>query len=149
MSYRCNISLKFLVTLGLCFYNMLNNAYGQQNENTTSTVYMGKHAQVLQEETNLAPTQEPTDEGPVIKRSSLHHHETNPTFHGFWKKKMTWRPRWVKTWQAKKVYVAVWKKMWGPAMLTEWVPIPKPPPGWLKQKAYGHATVYAHSHPYL
>ncbi|KAI8430952.1 hypothetical protein MSG28_001061 [Choristoneura fumiferana] len=50
----------------------------------------------------------------------------------FWKKKFAWRPRWVKTWQEKKVYVAVWKRMWGPLEVNEWVPLPKPPPGWIK-----------------
>ena len=64
-------------------------------------------------------------------RSSHHHHET-PKFQGIWKKKFIWKPRWVKTWQEKKIYVAVWKRMWGPAEVKEWVPIPKPPPGWVK-----------------
>ncbi|XP_041987358.1 uncharacterized protein LOC121739099 [Aricia agestis] len=68
---------------------------------------------------------------PVIERSSHHHHES-PPFQGFWKKRFVWRPRWVKTWQEKKIYVAVWKKMWGPAELKEWVPVPKPPPGWVR-----------------
>ncbi|CAH0716072.1 unnamed protein product, partial [Brenthis ino] len=68
---------------------------------------------------------------PAIKRSSHHHYET-PNFQGFWKKKLIWRPRWVKTWQEKKIYVAVWKRMWGPAVVKEWVPVPKPPPGWIK-----------------
>lgn len=63
---------------------------------------------------------------------SSHHHYESPTFQGFWKKKFIWRPRWVKTWQEKKIYVAVWKRMWGPAVVKEWVPVPKPPPGWVK-----------------
>ncbi|XP_026500858.1 uncharacterized protein LOC113404230 [Vanessa tameamea] len=71
------------------------------------------------------------------ERSSHHHHES-PTFQGFWKKKFIWRPRWVKTWQEKKVYVAVWKRMWGPAEVKEWVPVPKPPPGWVKNVPGSH-----------
>ncbi|XP_031767419.1 uncharacterized protein LOC116413285 isoform X2 [Galleria mellonella] len=75
----------------------------------------------------------------IIERSS-HHHKVGPSFHGFWKKKLVWRPRWVKTWQEKKIFVAVWKKMWSPAVLNEWVPIPKPPPGWIKYDVGGYAV---------
>lgn len=50
---------------------------------------------------------------------------------GFWTKKVIWKPRWVKTWQEKRVYVAVWKKVWGPSEIRDWVPLPKPPPGWI------------------
>lgn len=55
-----------------------------------------------------------------------------PHASGFWKKSYVWKPRWVKSWQEKKVYVAVWKHVWGPVQVSEWVPIPKPPPGWTK-----------------
>uniref|UniRef100_A0A9I2Z1T0 Uncharacterized protein n=1 Tax=Anopheles arabiensis TaxID=7173 RepID=A0A9I2Z1T0_ANOAR len=74
----------------------------------------------------------------------VHHHDVHHVHHdhvvvtatpqptGFWKKKFIWKPRWVKSWQEKKVYVGVWKRVWGPVQVTEWVPIPKPPPGWTK-----------------
>ncbi|KAI8430950.1 hypothetical protein MSG28_001060 [Choristoneura fumiferana] len=67
------------------------------------------------------------------------------THHGFWKKKFAWRPRWVKTWQEKKVYVAVWKRMWGPLEVNEWVPLPKPPPGWIKHDVSSY-VVKGHPH---
>ncbi|KAJ2954269.1 hypothetical protein O0L34_g2520 [Tuta absoluta] len=67
-----------------------------------------------------------------IERSGHAHVHVDPTFKGFWKKKFAWQPRWVKTWQEKKVYVAVWKRMWGPMVVKEWVPVPRPPPGWTK-----------------
>lgn len=81
------------------------------------------------------------------ERSSLHHHHEvhDPTHHGFWKKKFAWRPRWVKTWQEKKVYVAVWKRMWGPVEVNEWVPLPKPPPGWIKHDVSSY-VVKGHPH---
>ncbi|XP_073960195.1 uncharacterized protein isoform X2 [Choristoneura fumiferana] len=84
---------------------------------------------------------------PVIERSSLHHHHEvhDSTHHGFWKKKFAWRPRWVKTWQEKKVYVAVWKRMWGPLEVNEWVPLPKPPPGWIKHDVSSY-VVKGHPH---
>ncbi|CAG4955404.1 unnamed protein product [Colias eurytheme] len=75
-----------------------------------------------------------------IDRSS-HYHYAPPSLHGFWKKRLVWRPRWVKTWQEKKVYVAVWKHMWSPAHVKEWVPVPQPPPGWVK-----HAPNYVKIH---
>ncbi|XP_053673681.1 uncharacterized protein LOC128723941 [Anopheles nili] len=78
----------------------------------------------------------------------VHHHDVHHVHHdvhhdhvvvsaapqptGFWKKKLVWKPRWVKSWQEKKVYVGVWKRVWGPVQVNEWVPIPKPPPGWTK-----------------
>ncbi|XP_061729704.1 uncharacterized protein LOC133534552 [Cydia pomonella] len=93
-----------------------------------------------------AKTEEKSDAGkPVIDRSSAHHHPHDPTFHGFWKKKFVWRPRWVKTWQEKKVYVAVWKRMWGPVEVKEWVPVPKPPPGWIKHDVSSY-VVKTHPH---
>ncbi|XP_063369635.1 uncharacterized protein LOC134657960 [Cydia amplana] len=89
-----------------------------------------------------AKTEEKSVAGnPVIDRSSVHHHpHHDPTFHGFWKKKFVWRSRWVKTWQEKKVYVAVWKRMWGPVEVKEWVPVPKPPPGWIKHDVSSYAV---------
>ncbi|XP_065076949.1 histidine-rich protein PFHRP-II-like isoform X3 [Ochlerotatus camptorhynchus] len=82
--------------------------------------------------------------------SELHHHDVvqehgdhlhhshhdvvvaTPHASGFWKKSFNWKPRWVKSWHEKKIYVPVWKHVWGPVQTTEWVPIPKPPPGWQK-----------------
>ncbi|RVE51044.1 hypothetical protein evm_004335 [Chilo suppressalis] len=114
------------------------------NQNDTTTV---KIEQQAVEEFTIAPPQ-PGEADPVIERSS-HYRPADPKFHGFWKKKFVWRPRWVKTWKEKKIYVAVWKKMWGPTMLNEWVPIPKPPPGWLK---YGpdheYRAFYVKPHPH-
>ncbi|OWR46808.1 uncharacterized protein LOC133318698 [Danaus plexippus] len=75
--------------------------------------------------------------GNLIDRSSRVH-DKSPNFQGFWKKKFIWRPRWVKTWQEKKIYIAVWKRMWGPAEIKEWVPVAKPPPGWIKNGNGGH-----------
>lgn len=48
----------------------------------------------------------------------------------------------MKSWAPKTVYVAHWKKVWGPVQLKEWVPIPKPPPGWVKP----HANHVHHHH---
>ncbi|KAI5647044.1 hypothetical protein NE865_01299 [Phthorimaea operculella] len=79
-----------------------------------------------------------------IERSGHAHVHVDPTFKGFWKKKFAWQPRWVKTWQEKKVYVAVWKRMWGPVVVKEWVPVPRPPPGWTK----GDAGSYIVTKPY-
>uniref|UniRef100_A0A1B0CYN7 Uncharacterized protein n=1 Tax=Phlebotomus papatasi TaxID=29031 RepID=A0A1B0CYN7_PHLPP len=61
----------------------------------------------------------------------VHIHAREPWREGFWRKKIIWKPRWVKTWQTRKVYVAVWKRVWGPIELKEYVPLPKPPPGWI------------------
>ncbi|XP_055541251.1 knob-associated histidine-rich protein-like isoform X2 [Wyeomyia smithii] len=75
----------------------------------------------------------------VIEQHGNHlhhaHHDvvvSTPQASGFWKKSFVWKPRWVKSWQGKKIYVAVWKHVWGPVQVSEWVPIPKPPPGWVK-----------------
>lgn len=57
--------------------------------------------------------------------SVRHIHEVEPSHPaGFWKKKWTWKARWVKTWRPKKVYVATWKRVWGPVSISEWVPLP-------------------------
>ncbi|KAL0279712.1 UNVERIFIED_CONTAM: hypothetical protein PYX00_001210 [Menopon gallinae] len=47
-----------------------------------------------------------------------------------WKKKMLWKPRWIKEWKSSNVLKPVWRKFWGPVIIREWVPIPKPPPQW-------------------
>ncbi|CAH2034589.1 unnamed protein product, partial [Iphiclides podalirius] len=83
------------------------------------------------EEETLSEQQFPAIPDPAEDRSSRRPIE-DPKYLGFWKKKFVLRPRWVKTWQEKKIYVAVWKHMWGPVEVKEWVPIPRPPPGWLK-----------------
>lgn len=57
---------------------------------------------------------------------------TVPYKNGFWQTKLIWKPRWIKSWQEKKIYVAHWKKVWGPIQVKEWVPLPIPPPGWTK-----------------
>jgi Domain of unknown function (DUF4816) len=64
--------------------------------------------------------------------STIVTHKTaeTPWLNGVWKKKFVWKPRWVKSWKEKKVYVSVWKKVWGPVEVNEWIPLPKPPPGW-------------------
>ncbi|XP_049885472.1 uncharacterized protein LOC126380248 [Pectinophora gossypiella] len=79
---------------------------------------------------------------PILERSSHAHSHVHvePALKGFWTKKFAWRPRWVKTWQEKKIYVAVWKRMWGPAVLKEWVPVPRPPPGWIKHNSGAYAV---------
>ncbi|XP_029715034.1 histidine-rich glycoprotein-like [Aedes albopictus] len=63
------------------------------------------------------------------------HHDVvvaTPHASGFWKKSFIWKPRWVKSWHEKKIYVPVWKHVWGPVQMSEWVPIPRPPPNWQK-----------------
>ncbi|CAB0003467.1 unnamed protein product [Nesidiocoris tenuis] len=51
-----------------------------------------------------------------------HHHEPK----GYWKKKLIWKPDWVKEWKVayKQVSKPAWKKIWKPI----WVPTTKP--GW-------------------
>lgn len=49
---------------------------------------------------------------------------------GMWKKKMLWKPRWIKEWKSSNVLKPIWRKFWGPVIIREWVPIPKPPPQW-------------------
>lgn len=50
--------------------------------------------------------------------------------HGVWRKQVVWKARWIKEWRQEKVWKPLWKKVWGPVEIKEWVPIPKPPPGW-------------------
>ncbi|KDR21721.1 uncharacterized protein LOC110827695 [Zootermopsis nevadensis] len=50
--------------------------------------------------------------------------------HGVWRKQVVWKARWIKEWRQEKVWKPLWKKVWGPVEIQEWVPIPKPPPGW-------------------
>lgn len=44
--------------------------------------------------------------------------------------KTIWQARWIKEWKTAKVVKPVWKKIWSPVEIREWVPIPKPPPDW-------------------
>jgi len=53
---------------------------------------------------------------------------------GVWRKQVVWKARWIKEWRQEKVWKPVWKKVWGPVEIKEWVPIPKPPPGWESKK---------------
>ncbi|XP_033606838.1 uncharacterized protein LOC117282217 [Cryptotermes secundus] len=50
--------------------------------------------------------------------------------HGVWRTRTVWKARWLKEWRQEKVWKPLWKKVWGPVEIKEWVPIPKPPPGW-------------------
>ncbi|XP_063837325.1 uncharacterized protein LOC135086525 isoform X1 [Ostrinia nubilalis] len=143
------------VTFSIALLLLSCAAQEQGAENTTTTTKENNNI-TQQTSTENGPKlieQNISELDPVIERSSHFHHHIpeayyhhhQPTYHGFWKKKFVWRPRWVKTWQEKKVYVAVWKRMWGPAMLNEWVPIPKPPPGWVKH-GVGSFVVQTHPH---
>lgn len=49
---------------------------------------------------------------------------------GFWRKKVIWKPRMVKDWEERRYVVGIWKKVWGPVEVKEWVPFPKPLPSW-------------------
>ncbi|GJQ65678.1 hypothetical protein Trydic_g15938, partial [Trypoxylus dichotomus] len=51
---------------------------------------------------------------------------------GYWETKTKWKAYWVKSWIPRLIYVPVWKKIWGPINIKQWVPLPRPPPG-LKQ----------------
>ncbi|CAG9782151.1 unnamed protein product [Diatraea saccharalis] len=138
--------LKALITICLIFVYEVHSLYHDRvdiiDDSDTTTV------KIDQQTVEVLATVPPTDTDPVIERSS-HYQHLDPTYHGFWKKKFVWRPRWVKTWNEKKIYVAVWKKMWAPAMLKEWVPVPKPPPGWLKHGlGHAHQTFYVKAHPH-
>ena len=54
--------------------------------------------------------------------------------HGVWRKQVVWKARWIKEWRQEKVWKPLWKKVWGPVEIQEWIPIPKPPPGWEPKK---------------
>ncbi|KAL0902351.1 hypothetical protein ABMA27_000245 [Loxostege sticticalis] len=139
-----------MIKLSIVVLILSSSALEQDGENATVTTNATTDNIVEQITENLEEVEGQKIIDPVIERSSHYHythedHHHEPTYHGFWKKKVVWRPRWVKTWQEKKVYVAVWKRMWGPAMLNEWVPIPKPPPGWVK---HGVGSFVALKHPH-
>jgi hypothetical protein len=51
-----------------------------------------------------------------------------------WRKHVVWKARWIKEWRQEKVWKPVWKKVWGPVEIQEWIPIPKPHPGWESKK---------------
>lgn len=59
--------------------------------------------------------------------SVRHTDTTDPQLDGFWTNRTTWNARWVKYWRAKRIYEPVWKKVWTPTILTEWVPLPNAP----------------------
>lgn len=56
-----------------------------------------------------------------------HTDTTQPHLDGFWTNRTTWNARWVKYWRAKRIYEPVWKKVWTPTILNEWVPLPNAP----------------------
>ncbi|KAJ8922407.1 hypothetical protein NQ315_004353 [Exocentrus adspersus] len=47
---------------------------------------------------------------------------------GVWKSNLKWNAHWVKEWHIKKLYVPVWRKVWTPVDVREWIPFPSPPP---------------------
>ncbi|EDW60074.2 uncharacterized protein [Drosophila virilis] len=57
-----------------------------------------------------------------------HTDTVEPHLDGFWTNRTTWNARWVKYWRAKRIYEPVWKKVWTPTILNEWVPLPNAPP---------------------
>ncbi|EDW01601.1 GH20367 [Drosophila grimshawi] len=65
-----------------------------------------------------------------------HTDTADPDLDGFWTNRTTWNARWVKYWRAKRIYEPVWKKVWTPTILTEWVPLPNAPApdAWEEQK---------------
>lgn len=87
----------------------------------------------------------------LIIASSVVHTLAEGT-HGTWKKKWTWKQRWVKNWKPKTVYVAHWwvfqvtlkaivftdfvcdfrTRVWTPAEINEYVPLPSIPQNWVK-----------------
>ncbi|XP_026317881.1 uncharacterized protein LOC113228726 isoform X2 [Hyposmocoma kahamanoa] len=149
---------KVAVFLGfLCLSVVLSKSVAQEARPETNTSLVW--SPVFNEGSEFhTPTNKPSDLptnghdvlqlDPVIERSSHDHHHghMDPTFKGFWTKKIVWRPRWVKTWQEKKVYIAVWKRMWGPVVVKEWVPVPKPPPGWVKHDSRAPSYVVKKFH---
>ncbi|XP_037942258.1 uncharacterized protein LOC119675142 [Teleopsis dalmanni] len=65
------------------------------------------------------------------KSTVIEHTESSDSHKdGFWSQNVTWKSRWVKYWRTKAIYVPVWKKVWGPIVQNEWVPLPNAPPGW-------------------
>ncbi|XP_074038576.1 uncharacterized protein [Leptinotarsa decemlineata] len=46
---------------------------------------------------------------------------------GLWKSKLQWKAHWVKDWELKKIYVPIWRKVWAPVAVREWIPFPKTP----------------------
>ncbi|XP_049785793.1 uncharacterized protein LOC126188266 [Schistocerca cancellata] len=47
---------------------------------------------------------------------------------GEWVERTMWKMRWVREWRQKMIWVPVWKKVWGPMHIREWVPMPRAPP---------------------
>ncbi|ALC41221.1 CG15919 [Drosophila busckii] len=64
-----------------------------------------------------------------------HTDTTDPQLDGFWTNRTTWSARWVKYWRAKRIYEPVWKKVWTPTVIKEYVPLPNAPDpnAWDKQ----------------
>ncbi|XP_017958368.1 uncharacterized protein LOC108652687 [Drosophila navojoa] len=56
-----------------------------------------------------------------------HTDTVEPQLDGFWTNRTTWNARWVKYWRAKRIYEPVWKKVWTPTILKEWIPLPNAP----------------------
>ncbi|XP_065160821.1 uncharacterized protein [Atheta coriaria] len=75
-----------------------------------------------------------TTSKPISKRSyseTILPIKETPSPGGFWKTRREWKAYWVKDWTIKKIYVPVWKHVWGPTEVREWVPtgVAKPYPG--------------------
>ncbi|XP_063915377.1 uncharacterized protein LOC135131526 isoform X2 [Zophobas morio] len=72
----------------------------------------------------------------------LHHEDSvvkvkeEPGPGGLWQTRVQWKAHWVKHWEARKIWIPMWRKVWGPLQVKEWIPFPKtppptpPPPAW-------------------
>ncbi|KAL7040563.1 hypothetical protein ACKWTF_000448 [Chironomus riparius] len=47
---------------------------------------------------------------------------------GLWKKKWSWKAKWVKHWKPKTIYVSNWTRVWTPFKTTEYIPFQSIPP---------------------
>jgi len=60
-----------------------------------------------------------------------------PNSAGAWRKKLFWKPRWVQEVKADKKFRLVWRKVWAPVEIREWIPVSRPPPIFEKPEVSG------------
>lgn len=55
------------------------------------------------------------------------HRPAKENDNGLWENRVEWKARWVKEWQVKTLVFPIWRKVWGPVEIKEWIPISKTP----------------------
>ncbi|GLV33852.1 uncharacterized protein CBL_11264 [Carabus blaptoides fortunei] len=63
--------------------------------------------------------------GAIPQKSVIQHRPAGLGENGIWKKRIEWKASWVKEWEERKVIIPVWRKVWGPIEINEWLPLPK------------------------